>query len=269
MKDMFLLNGKSYLVVGGGQGMGASTVRLLASLGADVAVLDVDRERAESTAAEAAKEGVRSAAIVGDVFDDGAVGRAVDEAEEAIGPLSGMAAIVGMAGWSSLLDMTPQTWDMDQQRNLRYFFMIAQAVARKLVLRGMPGSIVGVCSVDGIRSAPHHASYGAAKAGLMNLVRSMTMEWAEHGIRVNLVAPGAIITPRIPEREAGLERQMSACIPMGRRGTTDEIAKAITFFLSDMSSYVSGQTLAVDGGYLSAGLFGTPAVDKPGGTLGA
>jgi len=102
----------------------------------------------------------------------------------------------------------------------------------------------------------------------MNLARSMTMEWSEHRIRVNLVAPGAIVTPRIPLREPEAERQACKVIPMGRRGTTDEIANAITFFLSDLSSYVSGQTLAVDGGYLAAGLFATPEVAKPGATLG-
>jgi len=268
MRELFGLEGKSFLVVGGGQGMGSSTVHRLASLGANVAVLDVDQGRAEASAAEADAAGVRSAAIVADVLDDDQITGAVAEAEARVGPLSGMAAIVGMAGWSTLLEMTPQMWDNDQHRNLRYFFLVAQAVARRLVARGAPGSIVGVCSVDGMRSAPSHASYGAAKAGLMNLARSMTMEWAERGIRVNLVAPGAIVTPRIPLRDPEAERQSSKIIPMGRRGTTDEIANAITFFLSDMSSYVSGQTLAVDGGYLAAGLFPTPEVASAGAVLG-
>lgn len=268
MRELFGLEGKTFLVIGGGQGMGASTVRLLARAGANVAVLDVVPERAESVAAEAAALGVRSAAIVADVFDDAAAVRAVDEAEARVGPLSGMAAIVGMAGWGTLLEMTPELWDLDHQRNLRYFFITAQAVARKLVSHGQGGSIVAVASVDGIRSAASHASYGAAKAGLVSLAKTMTVEWAVHGIRVNVVAPGGIVTPRIPLRPEPEESTLVARVPMRRRGTTDEIGKAITFFLSDLASYVSGQTLAVDGGYLAAGLFGEPPVARLGGTIG-
>jgi len=105
--------------------------------------------------------------------------------------------------------------------------------------------------VDGIRSSPNHASYGAAKAGLINLVKTMAVEWSGQGIRVNLVAPGGIVTPRLPHMGVA-EARFENVVPMKRRGTVDDIAKAITIFLSDLTPYVTGQTLAVDGGFEAA-----------------
>ena len=102
-----------------------------------------------------------------------------------------------------------------------------------------------VATIDGICSAAGHASYGAAKAGLVNLVKTMTAEWSGHGIRVNAIAPGAMITPRIPERSAEEEAEMMSTVPMHRRGTTDDIGKAALLFLSDLSTYVSGQPRSV------------------------
>ena len=166
-----------------------------------------------------------------------------------------MASIIGMAAWGLLVDIDMATWDEDQNRNLRYFFLAAREVARSLMARQVSGSIVAVSSVDGMRSAPHHGSYGAAKAGLVNLNRTMAAEWSPYGIRANVVAPGPIVTPRIPHRGDAEERKMMVNVPMHRRGTVDDIAKAIAFFLSDMSPYVTGQTLAVDGGSLATNPF--------------
>jgi len=179
-----------------------------------------------------------------------------------------MATIVGMAAWSSILEMTTETWDLDHRRNLRYLFLAAREVARSLVKRGAPGSIVAVASVDGIVSSPNHASYGAAKAGLINLIKSLAVELADHGIRVNAVAPGGIVTPRLPLVDPEAERRNMAMLPMKRRGTTHDIAKAVAFFLSDMSPYVTGQTLAVDGGYTAVGVFGHKHTGRSGATLG-
>ncbi len=266
--DVFALNGKRYLVLGGGQGMGEATARLLARLGASVAVLDLELQRAESVAQALRSEGAETFAVAADVTDETATERAIDEVEREFGPLDGMATVIGMAGWGTILEMTAETWDRDHQRNLRYFFFAAREVARRLIARGAPGTIVAVASVDGIRSAPNHAAYGAAKAGLINLVKTMASEWAEHGIRVNCVAPGGIVTPRIPLGPAEREREGMARVPMKRRGTVDDIAKAAVFFLSDMSPYVTGQTLAVDGGYTAAGGFSDKAAVPAQGTIG-
>lgn len=250
MQSLFGLEGKRILVLGGGQGMGEATVRLLAALGCNVAIADRELDRAERVAAEVGKT-ITTLPLQVDVLDDDALAGAVTRAGRELGPLDGMATVIGMAGWSSLLDMEYEAWDADHRRNLRYFFVAAQAMARALKARAAPGSLVCVSSIDGARSAPFHASYGAAKAGLMNLVKTMAVEWSAYGIRANVVAPGAIITPRIPHM-GDAEAAIFERVPLQRRGTVDEIAKAIVFLLSDMASYITGQTLAVDGGLLAA-----------------
>lgn len=268
LQDFFGLAGRTILVIGGGQGMGEATVRLLARLGADVAILDLESARAERVAGEAERAGVRALPIAADVTDAAALTAAIEQAERALGPLDGMATVVGMAAWSSVLDTTEEIWDLDHARNLRYFFVAAREVARRLIARGAPGSIVAVSSIDGLRSAPNHASYGAAKAGLVNLVKTMASEWGDLGIRVNAVVPGGIVTPRLPLVDAAKERESMALLPMRRRGTVDDIAKAIVYLLSDMSPYVTGHPLAVDGGFGAANLFGHRPTIAAGGTYG-
>lgn len=268
MRELFGLEGKRILVIGGGQGMGEATVRLLASLGCNVAIVDLEIDRAQRVAEAVRADGVSAFPISFDVTDEASVVGGIARIEAEFGPLDGMATVVGMAGWASVAEMTTEVWDRDHSRNLRYFFIAAREVARSLLKRGAPGSIVAVASVDGIMSAPSHASYGAAKAGLINLAKSMAVEWGDHGIRVNIVAPGGIVTPRLPCPDPSVERDSLEQLPMRRRGAVQDIAKAITFFLSDMSPYVTGQTLAVDGGYTATGIFKNRHAVPPGTTLG-
>jgi NAD(P)-dependent dehydrogenase (short-subunit alcohol dehydrogenase family) len=173
-----------------------------------------------------------------------------------------MATIVGQAGWRPVLEMTPDDWDLDHRRNLRYFFFFAQAAARQMAAAGRGGAITAVASVSGIQSAPNHASYGAAKAGLISLVKTMGVELAPQGVRVNAVAPGTIATPRtesnVEQSKAMDERIRNSLVPMRRRGEPKNIADAILFLSSDMATYVTGQTLAVDGGWTAQFLIGAP-----------
>ncbi len=250
--ELLGMNGKAIMVIGGGQGMGESTARFLAMAGADVAVVDVVAERAQSVARSVEHLGRRGAAVVGDVLDDAQVERIVAEAEEKLGGLDGMVAIVGAAAFESLLEMTPQTWDFEFVRNLRYVFTAGRAVAGSMIRRGVPGAIVCIASVDGMQGSPMHAAYGAAKAGLINLVQSMAVEWAEHAIRVNAIAPGHIVTPRLYDTPARADWYRNSLIPAGQRGTTDDIGRAALFLLSDLAGYVTGVTLPVDGGLLAA-----------------
>jgi NAD(P)-dependent dehydrogenase (short-subunit alcohol dehydrogenase family) len=261
-ESLFGLEGKRILVLGGGQGMGEATVRLLTRLGAAVAVLDLESDRAERVAGDARAAGATAVPLACDVTDDDALIAAIARAGRELGPLDGMATVIGMAGWASILEMDMATWDADHRRNLRYFFVAAREVARSLLEREAPGSIVCVASVDGIVSAPNHAAYGAAKAGLVNLVKTMAVEWSSRGVRVNAVAPGGIVTPRLPYGGEAEDRSMTL-LPMRRRGTVEDIAKAVAFFLSDLSPYVTGQTLAVDGGYVGTGVFSPKMNAKP------
>ncbi len=246
------MEGKSIMVIGGGQGMGESTARFLAQAGANVAVVDVVAERAENVAKSVQQLGRKGVAVVGDVLDDQQVARIVAEAEEKLGGLDGMVAIVGAAAFESILEMQPATWDFEFARNLRYLFTAGGAVAASMIRRGVPGAMVAIASVDGMQGSPMHAAYGAAKAGVISLVQSMAVEWAEHGIRVNAIAPGHIVTPRLYDTPARVDWYRTSLIPAKQRGTTDDIGKAALFLLSDLAAYVTGVTLPVDGGLMAA-----------------
>lgn len=268
---VFGLEGKNALVIGGGQGMGEATVMQLANAGANVTVLDLEMSRAEAIAAKVKAAGRKSWAVSVNVLDDAALKAIIAKVDADMGGIDVMASIIGMAGWSRLVDMSEDLWDLEQNRNLRYFFIAARETAKSMMKHKKEGSIVCITSIDGVRSAPYHGAYGAAKAGLIGLMKSMAAEWAPDGIRVNAVAPGVIITPRIPLGNPERERAMTQGVPMGKRGTTDDIGRAALFFLSSQSRYITGQTLAVDGGYLAAPLADYAAIFnsmKPGAVFG-
>jgi 3-oxoacyl-[acyl-carrier protein] reductase len=253
--SLFGLQGKKALIIGGGQGMGEATAGFLARAGCDVAPVDLVAERAERVAAMVGAHGTRGIPITGDVLDDAQIPRIVAEADEKLGGIDAMVSIVGAAAWGSLMDTTAAVWDQQMHLNLRYFFLTAKQVASVMIRRGTHGRIVGIASVDGQRASPMRGAYGAAKAGLISLVQTMAVEWAPHHIRVNAIAPGHIVTPRLydtPQRAGGYARSL---IPLRRRGTTEDIGKAALFLLSDLASYVNGTTLDVDGGLLAANLF--------------
>ena len=258
---LFGLAGKKALIIGGGQGMGEASARFLARAGCDVALVDLDPDRAARVAGIVNGFGAKGVPITGDVLDDAQIPRIVAEAEEKLGGLDRMVSIVGAAAFGTLLDTTADVWDQQFALNLRYFFLIAKETAAVMIRRGEGGRIVGIASVDGQRASPMRGAYGAAKAGLISLVQTMAVEWAEHNIRVNAIAPGHIVTPRLFDTPRRVEGYANSLIPVRRRGTTDDIGKAALFLLSDLAAYVNGTTLDVDGGLLAANLFprGLPA----------
>jgi 3-oxoacyl-[acyl-carrier protein] reductase len=265
------LKGKRVLIVGGGQGNGEATAHVLATFGANVAILDLELDRAQKVAKDLEARGVSSFALSCDVLVEAELVAAIEKADTEFGPLDGMVCIIGMAGWAQITDMTTEIWDLDHQRNLRYFFWAARELAKRVLARNGKANICALASIDGIRGSAVHASYGAAKAGLIHLAKTMAIEWSGRGIRVNIVAPGSIITPRIPEGSVASEANMNAHVPLVRRGTTTEIAKAVCFFMSDLSSFVTGQVLAVDGGYTAngwPGMMESMSRIKVGGTMG-
>jgi NAD(P)-dependent dehydrogenase (short-subunit alcohol dehydrogenase family) len=253
--SLFGLDGKKALIVGGGRGMGEASAKMLAQAGCDVAVLDNEAERASLVADAVVAFGRKGVPIVADILDEASVRKAVADAEQALDGLDILVTIVGQALFKPLLDISLDEWDHDQSRNLRYFFVTARAVASSMVARDTPGSMICVGSVDGMVGAPGHGAYGAAKAGLMHLVKTMAAEWGRNGIRVNAVAPGSITTPRLPETEQSRLLMEQSVIPLGRPGTTREVGGAVLFLASDLSSYVTGHTLMVDGGWMAANLF--------------
>jgi 2-deoxy-D-gluconate 3-dehydrogenase len=253
--SFFGLAGKKALIIGGGQGMGESTALFLARAGCDVALVDLVPERADVVGQKVAALGCRAVTIFGNVLEDSEIPVIVAEAEARLGGLDLMVSIVGAAVWGSLLETTAEVWDQQMDLNLRYFFLVAREVAQSLIRREQPGAIVGIASVDGQRASPMRGVYGAAKAGLISLVQTMAIEWAPHRIRVNAVAPGHIVTPRLYDTPQRAELYAASLLPAGARGTPDDIGKAALFLASDMARYITGTTLDVDGGLLAANLF--------------
>lgn len=263
---MLGLDGKVAIVWGGGFGMGEMTSRRLAEAGAHVAVVDIVPERAEALAAELAAGGTKTVAIAADVTSEESVDAALAQAEAALGPVDVMATVIGLGIWGQILDQTMDQWEEASRINLTSFLLPARAVARSLIRSGKPGAIACVSSVSGLTAAPNHGGYGAAKAGMINLIRTMANEWGPHGIRVNAAMPGVCTTPRHP-MDDDRQEQMKEKLPLGRPAIPDEIAKGLVFLLSDLASYVTGHNLHVDGGWTSTFLmqsgFGAVEGERP------
>ncbi|GAC1651892.1 MAG: hypothetical protein NVS4B6_28140 [Mycobacterium sp.] len=154
---------------------------------------------------------------------------------------------------SPLLDTTENGWDALYKSNLRHVLLCTQRVARRLVEVGRPGSVVNVTSIEGVRAAPGYAAYAAAKAGVINYTKTAALELAPHHIRVNALAPDLTVTAGLLRISPnGLSANAERMIPMGRAGHVDEMAGAAVFLASEMSSYVTGQTIHVDGGTQAA-----------------
>jgi NAD(P)-dependent dehydrogenase (short-subunit alcohol dehydrogenase family) len=241
--QLLRLDGRRFVVVGAGQGIGRQAVHALASVGARVVCVDVDADRAGEVAAE-----VGAYAVVGDATRRADAERVFDEAAGALGGLDGVVDIVGMARYATLLDVDDEEWDWHFDVVLRHAYLAVQLGGRRLTA-GAGGVMAFVASVSGLTSAPRHAAYGAAKAGLMALVRSAAVELGPSGVRVNAVAPGVVWTPRVSALlgEEGRARN-EANTPLRRVAQPADIAAALLFLCSDLSSYVSGQTIVVDGG---------------------
>lgn len=255
MEALLGLKDKTAIVWGGGAGMGLETAKRLSEAGCRVAIVDQHIECAEQAATQLEGAGATAIALQADATNEAQVNQAVEEAEHKLGPIDVMVTVIGIGVWSSLLDMTEAQLDDAIRLNLKSFFLPARAVARLMINRGVinqeqSGSILCVASISGMTSAPNHAGYGAAKAGMINMVRTMAVEWGPHNIRVNAIAPGAIVTARVQPDEKSLAR-MKGLFPLGRPGCTDEIGKAALFLSSNLASYVTGHTLPVDGGWTS------------------
>jgi 3-oxoacyl-[acyl-carrier protein] reductase len=244
-----LLTGRVAVVTGGGSGIGRGIARGFAAFGARVAIW----ERNPQTCASAA-EAIGALGIVADVREAADVDAALARTLAELGPVSVLVNNAGGVFASPLLETTENGWDALYRANLRHVLLCTQRAARAMVEHGIAGSIITVTSIEGVRAAPGYAAYAAAKAGVVNYTKTAALELAPHGIRVNALAPDFTLTEglRAMSTPEALERG-GRMVPMGRAGNVDEMAGAAVFLASDLSSYVTGQTIHVDGGTAAAG----------------
>jgi len=257
-----LLADRVAIVAGGGRGIGEETARTLAAAGAEVAVVDIERERADGVAAAIRQEGGEAVAVSADVCAETEAERVVDATVERFGRLD---VVVNVAGgmnafvpFKPLTEWSTQEWDAIVSLNLRYHFLMARAAFPRLAAVG-GGTIVNVTSISGVFGSPWHSAYGAAKAGLIQLTKTLALEGGPLGIRVNAVSPGVVITPATANRMTPDHLQeLAGGTPLGRPGAPDDIARAVLYFASPMSDYVTGQMLLVDGGVAAKFPFRAP-----------
>lgn len=249
------VDGKTFVVAGAGVGMGRMTSHALAQAGAATVVcVDVDADRAQEIAAEIGPCGV---AWSGDVTTREDAARLAADVQAINGSIDGLVDIIGMARWESLLDMTDETFNWEIDICFRHAFLLSQEFGRRMVNTG-GGTMVFIASVSGLTAAPMHAAYGAAKAALMAWIQSIAVELGPHNVRANAIAPGTILSPRMDAVFTDEQRAANAAnTPLGRMGATADIAGAALFFSSDMSAYITGRTLVIDGGVDAKFPYGT------------
>lgn len=246
------LDGRIVVVSGaGGGGIGTTVARLAAEAGATVVAVSRNADNLDEHIAPLAGQGLSVVPVVADASTDDGIATVLDRVRRTDGRLYGLVNIAGGAApstWMPSTRVTREDWRALFAANLETAFFMSQAVSRELRAEGLTGSIVSVSSISGMNTAPFHIAYGTAKAAVVAMTRTMAVELATDGIRVNAVAPG--VTETVASRmyvDEDPERDRTA-IAMGRRGTPEEQAGAILFLLSDLSSYITGQTLLVDGG---------------------
>ena len=253
------LTGRTAVVTGAATGIGEGIARTLRAAGADVVIADVDELGARRVADELGAEAVEL-----DVTDPDACAEVLASVGERLDVLVNNAGSFHEAG--SILDQSVESWRRSIDVNLAGLFNCSKPAAERMVEQGDGGAIVNIASVDGVLPCLG-TGYDSAKAAAIHFSRSLAVDLAPHGIRVNAVSPGVVPTPTLDRMHAGeiehfwpkdssvtglmgpLMKQRSSNVPIGRKGTPDDIANAVLFLVSDASSYVIGQNLTVDGGW--------------------
>lgn len=252
MTDLLRLDGRIVVVSGaGGGGIGTTVTRMVAEAGATVVAVSRSNENLDEHVAPLSSRGLSVIPVAADASTDEGIAGVLDCVRGTDGDLYGLVNVAGgaePATWMPSTRVTRDDWRALFTANLETTFFMSQAVAAEIRRNQNPGAIVSVSSISGMNTAPFHIAYGTAKAAVVAMTRTMAVELAQDNIRVNAVAPGVTETAASRTYTGEDPDRDRQAIAMGRRGTPEEQAGAILFLLSDLSSYVTGQTLLVDGG---------------------
>jgi 3-oxoacyl-[acyl-carrier protein] reductase len=237
------LSGKTAFVTGSTRGIGRAVAGALHAAGAKVAIVGRDLARAQAVAAEL---GERALGVACDVSDRAQVDAAIAAAEKGLGPIDILVNNAGLTRDNLMLRMSEAEWDEVLAANLKGAFHTVQAVLKGMMKR-RSGRIINVTSIVGLTGNKGQANYAASKAGLIGFTKSVAKEYGSRGILVNAVAPGFIETDMTAGLPAELREAMLAGIALGRLGRPEDVAGAVLFLASELSGYITGQVLVVDG----------------------
>ena len=243
---------RTALVTGASQGIGAAVAVALARDGFDVAVASTHPERLPGLVSAIEAAGASAVAVALDVRSHAGIAHALTEVIGALGRIDVLVNNAGVPLRRPALDVTPVEWDAVIGANLTGTFFLTQQVGRHLVDSKRPGCIVSIASTHGLVGRAERSTYGIAKAGVMHMTKMLAIEWAEHGIRVNAIAPGRVDSgsPARAATAADPKYLESAAnrVPLRRFCSVEEVAQAVCYLASPQAQYITGQTLVLDGG---------------------
>jgi len=249
------LNGKVAVVIGGTSGIGLAIAKGMAEAGADVVPTSRRQDQVEAAAKEIENRGRRSIRVTSDVSDRASLRNVLDESLKAFGKVDVLVNSAGRTKRAPTLDFTEEDWNSILDTNLTGTLRAAQVFGRHMLERES-GSIINIASLSTFVALYEVAAYSASKAAVASLTKSLAIEWSQKGVRVNAIAPGVFRTPLneklLDETERG--REFLLRTPMKRFGNVEELAGAAIFLASDAASFVSGEILTVDGGFLASGV---------------
>ncbi|HYE34326.1 SDR family NAD(P)-dependent oxidoreductase [Methylocaldum sp.] len=240
-------------ITGGATGIGFSTAERCAAAGARIAIIDLSPERGASAVKALRDQGYTANFYCADVTDEAQISKAISDAEQDLGPVTGLVNNAGIAGFGSVHEAKLSDWDRIMAVNVTGTFLASKAAIPSMIKRGY-GSIVNFGSVAGMVGIPTMAAYCAAKGAVVNLTRQMAADYSGKGIRVNAVCPGTVASTDMGHQLLGsdsspeVQARRLAKYPIGRFGEPGDIAAAVLFLLSDEAAFVTGSAFAVDGG---------------------
>jgi NAD(P)-dependent dehydrogenase (short-subunit alcohol dehydrogenase family) len=259
--DRQSMQGKVAIVTGGGGGIGSEVCKAFVGEGAATAVADMDLERARTVADEITSSGGSALPVQIDVTSRDSVYSAVQQVVDHFGRIDFLVHCAGNNILGSILEISLEQWNSSIDIHLTGAFLCCQAVGKQLVKQGDGGRVVLMSSVTAMSPVPDRGAYSPAKAGLVNIAKLLSLEWARYNINVNAVCPGITTTPMVKlvyEREPWLQEQRLKRMPMGREASPEEVADLVVFLCSDRSSYINGTAIPVDGSWLNSGFLPEP-----------